>query len=210
MSHYLDAAAGVVALLNHLYLHGDVGFHLVNMTDYSHMAAALAVKGAQGGDGIGERLAAESAETLVDEEGVNRECVANVGKGEGKGKRDEETLAATERVGAAGGKTLIRVFKRDVERAWNSFKCVSRGKTLEIGIGRVEQTAEDVALCNLLEFGAVGITDICVHTLPSIVFLACFLSFLPQFLGSRLFYLVVIESLLLGPIVLVEHADIFG
>ena len=86
MSHYLDAAAGVVALLDYLYLHGDVGFHLINMTDYSHMAAALAVKGAKGGDGIGERLTAEGAETLVDEECIHRQCVANVGKGEGKGK----------------------------------------------------------------------------------------------------------------------------
>ena len=117
MSHYLDAAAGVVALLNHLYLHGDVGFHLVNMTDYSHMAAALAVKSAQSSDGIGERLAAESAETLVDEEGVNRECLANVGKGEGKGKRYKKTLTSTERVGATGGKALIGILKRDVESA---------------------------------------------------------------------------------------------
>ena len=70
-SHYLDAAAGVVALLDYLYLHGDVGFHLIHMTDYSHMTTALAVESAQGGDGIGERLSAESAETLVDEESVN-------------------------------------------------------------------------------------------------------------------------------------------
>ena len=57
--------------MDYLYLNGDVGLHLVNMTDDTHMTAALAVESAQGGDGIGERLAAESAETLVDEESVN-------------------------------------------------------------------------------------------------------------------------------------------
>ena len=81
--------------MDYLYLHGDVGLHLVNMTDYSHMATALTVKSAKGGDGIGERLSAESAETLVDEEGIYRQCLADVGKGEGKGKRDEKTLTST-------------------------------------------------------------------------------------------------------------------
>ena len=104
-SHYLDAAAGVVALLDYLYLHGDVGFHLIHMTDYSHMPTALTVKGAKGGDGIGERLSAESAKALVDEECIHRQCVAYVGKGEGKGERHEKTLTATERV---GGYTLYR------------------------------------------------------------------------------------------------------
>ena len=179
-SHYLDAAAGVVALLDYLYLNGDVGLHLVNMTDYSHMTAALTVEGAQGGDGIGERLTAEGAESLVDEEGVHRQCIADVGKGEGKGKRHEETLAATERVGATGGKSLVGILKRDVECAGNGLERISWGKPLEIGIGGVEQTAEDVALCNLLELGAVGIADICVHPLPSVVFLACLFGLLPQ------------------------------
>ena len=89
------------------------------MTDDTHMTAALAVEGAKSGDGIGERLTAECAETLVDEECIHRQCVANVGKGEGKGKRYKKTLTATERVGAAGGKTLLGILKRDVERAWD-------------------------------------------------------------------------------------------
>ena len=62
------------------------------MTDDTHMTAALTVEGAKSGDGIGERLAAECAETLVDEECIHRQCVANVGKGEGKGKRYKKTL----------------------------------------------------------------------------------------------------------------------
>ena len=62
------------------------------MTDDTHMTAALAVEGAKSGDGIGERLTAECAETLVDEESIHRQCVANVGKGEGKGKRYKKTL----------------------------------------------------------------------------------------------------------------------
>ena len=71
----------------------------------------------------------------------------------------------------------------------------------------MEQTAENVALGNLLEFGAVGITDICVHPLPTVVLLARLLSFQPQFLGSLLLHFVIVESLFLGSIVLVEHAD---
>ena len=81
--------------MDYLYLNGDVGFHLIHMTDYSHMTTALAVESAQGGDGIGERLSAESAKALVYEECIHRQCVAKVGKGEGKGKRDEKTLTST-------------------------------------------------------------------------------------------------------------------
>ena len=81
------------------------------MTDYAYVSAALAVEGAQGVDGIGEGLAAQGAETLVDEEGINREAVAYVGKCQGEGKGDEETLAAAQRVGATRGKTLVGVLK---------------------------------------------------------------------------------------------------
>ena len=60
------------------------------------MSAALAVEGAKNGDGIGERLTIECSKTFVDEESIHRQCVANVGKGEGKGKRYKKTLTATE------------------------------------------------------------------------------------------------------------------
>ena len=85
-----NATAGVVAFLDYLYLHGDVGFHLVHMTDDTHMTAALAVEGAKSGDGIGERLTIECSKTFVDEECIHRQCVANVGMG--KGKRYKKTL----------------------------------------------------------------------------------------------------------------------
>ena len=56
------------------------------------MSAALAVEGAKNGDGIGERLTSECSKTFVDEECIHRQCVANVGKCEGKGKRYKKTL----------------------------------------------------------------------------------------------------------------------
>ena len=114
----MDAAAGVVALLDELNLHGDVGFDLFYVADDAYVATALAVKCTQGMDGVSERLTAQRAEAFVDEEGIYRKGLTNVGQCKGQGQRYEEALTTTERVGTSGGKALVGIFERDVEGAW--------------------------------------------------------------------------------------------
>lgn len=69
-------------------------------------------------NGVGQRLTAQRAEAFVDEEGIYRKGLTDVGQSKGQGQRYEEALTATERVGTSGGKALVGIFERDVEGAW--------------------------------------------------------------------------------------------
>ena len=81
LAHYFDGAAGVVALLVHPYLYGYALLQLIHMADDAYMTTRMGVQTSQRVDGVLQRLTAQCAETLVDEEGVYGELIANVAQG---------------------------------------------------------------------------------------------------------------------------------
>ena len=96
------------------------------MADDAHMASRLGVELAEGGDGMLEGCAAEGAEALVDEEGVDGQAVADVAEGEGEGQGDEEALAAGDGADDAAGIALIGVLDHDDEGAGEDLEAYSR------------------------------------------------------------------------------------
>ena len=83
--YHLNCAAGTIDRFVNLYLDRDVVADILNMTDDAYMSAIFASKWTKCVDGIGERLSAEWAESLINEECIDRKALTDVAQCQGKG-----------------------------------------------------------------------------------------------------------------------------
>ena len=128
-------------------------------------------------------VAAQCAESLVDEQRVYRQAVAaERGEAERQRQRDQKTLSARQRAGGTCRASLIEVAQQYGERTGLTFQFVAVRQPLQVGVGTVEQLFQHETLGDVPEVLSFLVAKVPAQSVP-------FQVDLPQFVRAPLFFL---------------------
>lgn len=158
-------------------LGGDFFAELGDVADDADAAAVLAVKVLEGVDGFVEGTAAERAEAFVDKQGVAAAELADVAEGQRQGEGYQEGFATRDGVGCALAVALIAVADHDAECAGDDVEGVSVVELRHVGVGVVDEVAEQMAQRDVAETFALGVAEQRVQVVPAAVILSSGIEF---------------------------------
>lgn len=147
--------------------------HFLDVGDHAD-AAAQGLQAVERLHGQGQGLRVEAAEPFIDEQRFDGQFAGgHGGQSQRQGQRDEEGLAAGERVHRATLVAHVMIDHQQAQLAAAAHQAVAAAEPLQVSVGMFQQLLQVVGLGDASEDLAIGGADQLADAAPAAIFVAC-------------------------------------